>query len=98
MENIRDMTGVEKDAIYLPEFGTMRIMDLEAGDIEVKWNRCNKDETDAAREAYNKAKQKGFVFYKGKKDDEGGVSQGKIMDGFDEKAEIIIGRPMVQGG
>lgn len=89
---------LEKKIMTEPDLGTMRIMDLEAGDIEIKWNRYNEDEIDAAREAFKKAKKKGFIFYKGKKDEEGGVSRGTILDEFDPKAEIIIGRPFVVGG
>jgi hypothetical protein len=80
------------------EQGTMRIMDIEAGDLEVKWNRYNDVEVDAAREAFKKAQKKGFVFYKAKRDKDGGVSSGEIIHEFDEKAEFIVGRPMVQGG
>ena len=81
------------------EQGTLRIMDIEAGDIEIKWSRYNEDEIDAAREAFKKAKKKGFVFYKGiGRNRDGGIETGAILTEFDEKAEIIVGRPMVQGG
>lgn len=81
------------------DYGVMRIMDIEAGDLEIKWSRYNENECEAARQAFKKAQKKGMVFYKGTRNKyTGEVERGEVIQDFDPKAELIIGRPMVAGG
>lgn len=72
----------------------MRIMDKDQGDIKMEWDQDRPDEVAAAREAFDKAKKKGMLFYRMKRDG----SAGEVIREFTPSAERIIGMPMVQGG
>lgn len=73
--------------------GEMRILD-ESGDVRQIWDPANKDETDAARETFNKMKKKGYkAFYVKEKG-----AKGSLMDEFDADAEKYILTPPIVGG
>lgn len=75
----------------------LRIMDPEAGDIRLAWS-ADPDEPAreaVAREAFNKAKDRGnMIFYRMNCDG----SEGVAIKDFDPQADRIIGMPMVVGG
>jgi GH25 family lysozyme M1 (1,4-beta-N-acetylmuramidase) len=73
----------------------MRIMDPEAGDLRVEWDKNDPVQVAAAEEAFRKATKKGnMIFYKTKRD---GLKGERITE-FDASAERIVGMPMVVGG
>ncbi len=71
----------------------MRVMD-HTGDTKIIWNSENKDETDAARETFNRLTKKGHKAYMVKKDGE----KGEVITEFDPDAEKIILAPQMVGG
>lgn len=76
------------------EKNELRIMDLTEGDIKLEWSSDNKDEVNAAREAFDEAKGRGMLFYKIKKSGK----RGRQITEFDPEAERIVGVPVVRGG
>lgn len=74
--------------------GELRIMDKDAGDLKVIWDKDNEEEVDAAREQFNKLIKKGFTAYKVDKKGE----PGKKISEFDENAEKLILSPRIVGG
>jgi len=72
----------------------LRIMDKDAGDLKVIWDKDNADEVEAARSQFDALLKKNFIAYtvdaKGEK--------GKITKKFDVSAEKIILIPEIMGG
>lgn len=71
----------------------MRVIDT-TGDTKIIWDSGNKDETDAARETFNRLTKKGYKAYMVKKDGE----KGQVIREFDPDAEKIILAPQMVGG
>lgn len=72
----------------------LRIMDKDAGDLKVIWNKDNQDEVEAAKNQFNSLIKKGFTAYSvDKKGD-----AGKKVTEFDPDAEKIIMVPKMVGG
>ena len=80
--------------VELPTKNEIRIMDLEKGDIRLEWDADKPHEVEAAREAFDSAKDRGMLFYKIKRSGK----QGKEITEFDPSAERIVGIPPVRGG
>ena len=74
--------------------GELRIMDKEFGDMPISWDSDNQDQVDIARAAFKKAKDKGMLLFRTKKDG----SKGEQIREFDPNAERIIAAPAVVGG
>jgi len=70
------------------------VMDRRAGDYKIIWDRTKTDETEMARDTFNKLKKKGYMAYSVGGDGE----KDKKIDEFDPQAERIIMVPPVQGG
>ena len=72
----------------------LRILDKDAGDLKVIWDKDNSDEVCAAESQFNSLTKKGFLAYsvtaKGEK--------GKMIKDFDPDAEKIIMIPKIVGG
>ena len=74
--------------------GELRIMEVDAGDLKVIWNKDEPEEIAAAKEQFKRLVKKGYLAYTVDKKGEAG----KQITEFDEKAEKIILSPAVQGG
>jgi len=74
--------------------GELRVMDVDAGDLKVIWDKDKPDEIKAAKDQFNSLLKKGYFAYKVKKDGSGGAK----IEEFDEKAEKIILSPQMKGG
>ncbi len=74
--------------------GEMRIMDTDAGDLKVIWDKGKPDEVKAAKTQFKELLKKGYLAYKVK----GKGEQGKQITEFDEKAEKLILSPPLIGG
>ena len=72
----------------------LRIMDKDAGDLKVIWNKDNVDEVEAAESQFDSLITKGFSAYKVDKKGE----PGKMVTKFDPDAEKIIMVPKIMGG
>lgn len=73
--------------------GLMRVMD-ETGDYEVKWNRRNHVEVEAARAAFDSMKAKRYMAYKTTASGE----RGEVITSFDPDAQRIVFTPPMVGG
>lgn len=65
------------------------------GDTKIIWDRSNPTEAAIAREAFNKARAKGFMAYRVIGSD---GAKGEILTAFDATAERIILTPPLKGG
>jgi hypothetical protein len=74
--------------------GEMRIMDKEAGDLKVIWDKSVPEEVKVASDQFKALLKKGYNAFKVKKDGEKG---GKIED-FDEDIEMMILTPAARKG
>jgi len=74
--------------------GQMRVMDKDAGDLKVIWDKDNTNEIEAAEEQFDKLIEKGFTAYQVDKKGE----PGKKITKFDPKAEKLIMSPRIVGG
>ena len=74
---------------------TMRLMDPQLGDLELKWDEDNPDEVAAARSTFEKAKKRGLAMYKMSRF---GRKTGSQLHNFDPTAEKIIGMAPMVGG
>ena len=74
--------------------GEFRIMDKDAGDLKVIWDKDNVDETEAAEEQFDSLREKGFTAYSVDKKGEAGTKITK----FNPTAEKIIMVPKIIGG
>jgi len=72
----------------------LRIMDKDAGDLKVIWDKTNADEVEAAENQFDSLIKKGFIAYSVDKKGE----TGKVVRKFDPDAEKIIMIPAIQGG
>ena len=72
----------------------LRILDPEAGDLKVIWDKDNADEVSAARAQFESLINKKFTAYSVDKKGEAG----KKIDSFDPSAEKIIMIPRIVGG
>jgi hypothetical protein len=70
------------------------VMDIEKGDVKIRWDRDNREEVAIAREAFKKAKDKGMLLFRTKRT--GG--QGDRLYDFDPEAERIVAVPKLVGG
>lgn len=73
--------------------GELCVMD-HTGDTKLIWNPNNTDETEAARELFNKLKKKKYLAYTVKANGD----KGEVITEFDPSAEKIIMAPPVVGG
>lgn len=71
----------------------MEIMD-RTGHTEVNWDQSDEDETEVARETFNRMTARGFRAFR----TDGKGTQGTRMTEFDPEAESLILVPHLQGG
>jgi len=71
----------------------LRVID-ETGDSKTTWDVNNPDEVEAARETFNKLKEKKYIAYSVKRNGK----KGEIINEFDPDAGMIIMSPPVVGG
>jgi hypothetical protein len=92
MEQVLSVLGVMRD----PAEGdkTIKMMD-HSGDKKTVWNPKNKDETDMAREEFNKLKKKGFLAFAVKKGEKG--KQVHEFEDVEDAGELIMAPPVVGG-
>lgn len=76
-----------------PTINEMRVLD-HTGDTKIEWNPRRGEETNAAREMFDKLKKRGYLAYKLKRDG----TQGEVIREFDPSAERIVMSPAMQGG
>ena len=76
------------------KMGQFRIMDKDAGDLKVIWNKDNPDEVEAVEDQFDNLIKKGFTAYSVDKKGEAG----KKLTKFDADAEKIIMVPKMVGG
>ena len=74
--------------------GQFRILDKDAGDLKVIWDKDNADETEAAEAQFDSLIKKGFNAYSVDKKGE----QGSKIIKFNPLAEKIIMVPKITGG
>jgi len=74
--------------------GTLAILDREAGDITVGWDKNSPDEIENAQATFDDMVAKGHLAYR--VDKEGGKKE--QLHKFDPKAERIILSPPLVGG
>lgn len=74
--------------------GTLAVLDREAGDITVGWDKNNPDEIENAQATFDDMRAKGHLAYKVDKD---GKKKEQIHK-FDPAAERIILSPPLVGG
>ena len=74
--------------------GEMRVMDKEAGDLKVIWDKDNIDEIECAEKQFDCLLEKGYTAYQVDKKGE----PGKKITKFDPKAEKLIMSPRIVGG
>lgn len=74
--------------------GQFRIMDKDAGDLKVIWDKDNADEVEAAEEQFDSLVKKGFTAFSVDKKGEPGIKVTK----FNPAAEKIIMVPKIVGG
>ena len=74
--------------------GEFRIMDKDAGDLKVIWDKNNTDEVEAAEEQFDSLIKKGFTAYSVDKKGEPGTKITK----FNPTSEKIIMVPRITGG
>lgn len=73
--------------------GTMHVLD-HTGDSKLIWNTGNQAEVDAAKELFNKLRDKKYLAYT--VDDDG--ERGEVIRRFDPNAGRIIMAPQLVGG
>lgn len=84
----------QKPVVPLGEPGELSIMDKEAGDLKVMWNRSNPEEVAIAKSQFDAARAKGMLTYKLGRDDQ----RGEVINTFDPAAERIVAIPRQVGG
>ena len=90
--------GIEK-GIILPKKGVMEVRKImgdkeeeRTGDQKVIWHSDKQGEVDAARETFNRLKNKGYMAFLLKKEGE----KGKVIHEFDANAEKLIMAPTIE--
>lgn len=73
--------------------GSLQVLD-GSGDSRFMWNKDNADEVSAAKETFQKLKDKKYLAYKVNADG----SRGEVIREFDPTAEKIIMAPQLVGG
>lgn len=74
---------------------SMRLMDPQLGDLELKWDEDKPDEVAIARAGFEKAKKRGLAMFKMSRF---GRKTGEQLHNFDPSAEKIIGMAPMAGG
>lgn len=74
--------------------GQFQILD-ESGDTKVLWDSLKDGEVEAARNTFDKLKEKGYIAYQVNKDD---GSKGVLLHDFDPDIERMILTPPLAGG
>lgn len=75
----------------------MNILD-QTGHTSMEWDADNQMEIEIAREAFNKARERGYHAFRVTEGNLGESRRGERMTTFDPKAEKMILMPQLQGG
>jgi hypothetical protein len=76
----------------------MNILD-QTGHTTIGWDPDNEDEVEIAREAFDKARERGYHAFHVVEDPKGGAGKkGERMTEFDPDAEKMILMPQLRGG
>lgn len=95
MENqVQGVIGAGRERVKLPSDGEIAVMGKE-GDVKTIWNPQSADETENARETFDKFRKKGYLAFRVKEAD---GTQGEQIREFDPKAGKFIMIPPMAGG
>jgi len=97
LRNIPPLHVLDADEPYTlsPTEGEARILDAQAGDLRIIWDRTKPDEVAAARAAFDSLKAKRYLAYR-VGDKEG--QKGALVRDFDPQLERLIMSPPLVGG